>query len=336
VVRRWPYDGGLPTRFRTEPNFAITFGLVLFGFYLFRGGVNLMHSYALAQFSENLYAYITKQLFKVYLQMPYQIFTTKNSSYLTKSIITEAAFMAALIRSVLIMLSEIFVVLFLYILMLISSWEITLIFTIVIIIKMIFLTKKISKKIKKVGVTRATVQAEFYEVINKVFGNFEHVKLQDNKRLQGIHIDFLTKINMYAKTNAIFNFLLNVPRLFIETVGFSLIIFLLIVLLYLNKSDISYILPVLTLFVLALYRLLPSVNRIVSGYNMLMYYHKSIDIVEEDLKIPQENLRDQVVEFKKNIELKDVGFSYQNKIVLKNIGLTIQKGPLCQDSCPVS
>jgi ABC-type multidrug transport system fused ATPase/permease subunit len=89
---------------------------------------------------------------------------------------------------------------------------------------------------------------------------------------------------------------------------------------------VSYILPTLSLFVLALYRLLPSVNRIVSGYNALLYHHKSIDIVNEELQIAQENLKHEKVNFKSRIELSNVNFSYHEKAILEDITLTITKG----------
>ena len=312
--------------FESEVNFVIVFGLVLFGFYIFRGGVNLLYSYMMANFTEKLYKQTTKRLFKTYLAMPYHIFTSKNSSYLTKTIVTEAALMSVVVRDVLIMLSEIFIVLFLYLLMLITSWKITLVFTIVLLIKMLFLTKKVSKKIKVVGEARAKSQAEFYELINRVIGNFEHVKLQDKDRLEDLSNNFSVKINEYGDSNATYNFLRDFPRIFIETGGFSLIILLLITLVYLNQSNVAYALPTLSLFVLALYRLLPSANRIIHGYNTLMYYHKSIDIIDEELKTPQENMANKSVEFTKSVELKNIGFSYQENSVLEDVSLIINKG----------
>ncbi|CAC9995304.1 ABC transporter ATP-binding protein [thiotrophic endosymbiont of Bathymodiolus puteoserpentis (Logatchev)] len=312
--------------FENDVNFAIVFGLTLVGFYIFRGGVNLTYNYVMANFTEELYARTTKRLFKTYLAMPYRVFTNKNSSYLTKAIITEASLMSLVIRSALMIMSEIFVTVFIYILMLIASWKITLIFTAILILKILFLTHSISKRIKVVGKVRANFQAKLYEIINRVFGNFEHIKLQNKDRLKDIESDFSTTVNKYAKANASYNFLNDFPRLFIETSGFSLIVLLLVVLLYFKQSNISYILPILSLFVLALYRLLPSVNRIVNEYNELMYYHKSIDIIGEELKTTQENLKDKNIPFNHKIELMNVGFHYQEKTVLSDINLTINKG----------
>jgi hypothetical protein len=42
-----------------------------------------------------------------------------------------------------------------------------------------------------------------------------------------------------------------------------------------------------------------------------MYYHKSIDIIGEELKTTQENLKDKNIPFNHKIELMNVGFHYQ-------------------------
>jgi ATP-binding cassette, subfamily B, bacterial PglK len=312
--------------FKKEVNFAIVFGLVLFGFYVFRAGVNLLYSYVMANFTENLYAQITSKLFKIYLTMPYQVFTNKNSSYLTKAIITEASLISKVVSSVLLMMSEAFVIIFLYILMMIVSWKITLVFTVVLSIKMLFLTKTIFKKIKSVGKIREKTQAQFYEIINRFFGNFKQSKLQGKDRIEATRNEFSVVVNKYAKVNATGSFLSTFPRLFLETIGFSLIVLLLVILLYLNQGDVAYILPTLSLFAIALYRLLPSVNRIVNGYNALLYFHKSIDVIDEELKTEQEDLEGKIIKFKDKIKLTNIDFSYQEKKVLSGINLTINKG----------
>ena len=312
--------------FEKEVDFAIAFGLVLFSFYVFRGGVNLLYSYVMLHFTESLYAQITKKLFKTYLAMPYQVFANKNSSYLTKSIITEASLMSKVVGSVLLMISEVLVIIFLYTLMLIVSWKITLAFTAIMSIKMLLLTQTIFKKIKLIGKIREQAEAQFYEIINRFFGNFKQSKLQDNNRIEATKHEFSTVVHQYAEVNATSGYLSAFPRLFLETIGFSLIAILLTTLLYLDQGDVSYILPTLSLFAIALYRLLPSVNRIVNGYNTLLYYHKSIDVIDKELKTVQEGLGNKIIEFKDKIELTNVNFSYQEKEVLSGINLTIKKG----------
>ena len=312
--------------FEKEVNFAIVFGLVLFGFYIFRGLINFVYHYQMASFSQMLYAQTTQKLFRVYLKMPYQIFVNKNSSFLTKAIVTEASLLATTVSAVLLMISEVFVMVFLYALMLFANWKITLIFTVILLLKILFLTKTISKKIKLVGQKRAVHQAKFYEILNRTFGNFKNIKLQNKALRTSLEDEFNQSVDEYANVNIVNSALSVVPRLFLETMGFGLIVLLLVFLLYEGQKNVFYILPTLSLFVLALYRLLPSINRIVSSYNTLMYHHKSIEIVDNESRTTQENLNNELIVFKQDIRLLNVGFGFKETSVLSNIDLVINKG----------
>jgi len=312
--------------FEKEVNFAIIFGLVLFGFYLFRGGVNFFYNYKMACFSQMLYAQTTQKLFKTYMKMSYQVFVNKNSSFLTKAIITEASLLSTVVNAVLLMISEVFVIVFLYALILYANWKVTLFFTIIFLLKIIFITKTVSKKIKLVGQKRAIIQAKFYEILNRTFSNFKHIKLQDEELLNDFKNEFNQSVEKHAKVSIINSTLSAAPRLFLETTGFGLIVLLLVFSLYKNQTNVLHILPTLSLFVLALYRLLPSINRIVGGYNSIMYYHKSIDIVDSELKTPQEDSGNKEISFEENIVLRNVYFSYKKTQALININLTINKG----------
>lgn len=312
--------------FESDLNFAIFLGCCLLGFYIFRGVVNLFYHYSMAHYGQNLYAHITKKLFRAYLEMPYQVFIYKNSSYLNKVIISEASLIAGVINAVLLMISEVFIIFFLYSVMLMASWKITLLFTFILLIKLFLLTKKVSNKLKIAGVEREKAQASMYEATNRLFGNFKQIKLQSKDRLMKLTSDFSKTVQRYSKANTKRIFLGSVPRLFLETGGFSLVVIFITFSLFSTKSDVANILPVLSLFVLALYRLLPSTNRIISSYNTLIYYYKSIDAVDDALLIKRESLDDKTLEFRRKIELNDINFSYQEKPVLKNVNLEIRKG----------
>jgi len=311
---------------QSEVNFAIVLGFFLVVLFIFRGLVNLVHSHVIFNFSESLYAQITQKLFETYLKMPYKAFVKKNSSYLTKAIVSEASQIPYVINSVLLMMSEALVIIFLYILMMATNWKITIVVTVILLFKMLFLSKTISKKIKSVGVIREKSGSQFYEVINKFFGNFKQLKLHDQQRIEGVKDEFSTAIKSYANANAASSFLSSVPRLFIETFAFSMMVILLTSLVYLAQEDVAFIIPTISLFAIILYRFLPSINRIINGYNSVMYYHKSIDVVESEFATEQEILGGQIIEFKEKIELIDVNFSYEKNEVLRGVNLIIYKG----------
>lgn len=309
--------------FNEKLTFVITFGVVLILFYIFRSAVNLLFTLVQSKFIYGRYAIIVYRLFENYLGMSYKNFVKKNSSTLTKAIINEAKGLVSIKRAFIIIVTELLVMISIYIMLLYVDVKITLIITFFLLFNAFLLTQTISKKIKNAGTIRAKTQKKFYEIINRSFSNFKFIKLQNQDK--NIVNSFDLTSQEFAKSNIINGVYVQVPRLFLEAIGFSLIIAILISYLLINEENIKSILPMVSMFVLALYRLLPSVNRIMTGYNQIMFHHKSLDIVHNDLLYDSEALGNEKLEFQKYIELKNVSFKYDEKYVLKNINVHIQR-----------
>ncbi|CAA6804437.1 MAG: Phospholipid-lipopolysaccharide ABC transporter [uncultured Sulfurovum sp.] len=311
--------------FDKEVSFVITFGMVLIVFYLFRSSINLLYFYLLNRFTQGRYHLLANRLFKNYMEMPYETFIAKNSSSLNKSIITEASNLTHLLSAILFMLSEIFVVILLYGMMLYVHYQITLLLSVILVFNALLMVKTVSVKIKKAGKDRAEAQKSFYEIINRSFANFKLIKLQKNR--QEIFEDFGTFSASYAKANIVNSTLVQVPRLFLEAIGFGLIVLIVTYLVWKYENNISTVLALVSMFVLALYRLMPSVNRIMNSYNQILFYHKSLEIVDNDLKYEREVLGDKEIVFKHEIKVENIGFEYEeNHPILKDINLSINKG----------
>lgn len=311
--------------FEDDVAFVISFGIILIFFYIFRSMINLFYFYMLNKFTQSRYHLLAYRLFENYMGLQYKDFISRNSSTLTKSIINEAANLTQLISAVLFMMSEVFIVILIYAMLLYVNYKITILLTVVLILNALLMIKTISSKIKVAGTIRAEVQKRFYEIINRSFGNFKLIKLQSNDK--EILKDFGDASFIYAKANITNATLGQVPRLFLEAVGFSIIVFIITYLVWKYQGNVSSALAVISMFVLALYRLMPSVNRIMNSYNQILFYHKSLDIVHNDLMYDIENLGNEKVSFTKEIAIKDVSFEYEeNKPVLKNLNLSIKKG----------
>lgn len=311
--------------FEKEASFVIFLGISLIFFYLFRSSINLFYFYLLNRFTQGRYHLLANRLFKNYIEMSYENFMTKNSSNLSKSIITEASNLTHLLSAILLMISEVFVVILLYAMMLYVNYKITILLTFILALNTFFMLKTVSIKIKKEGSNRAEAQKSFYEIINRSFGNFKLIKLQPHK--DKIFNDFGDSSYSYAQANIVNATLSQVPRLFLEAVGFGLIVLIVTYIVWKYENNITNVLALISMFVLALYRLMPSVNRIMSGYNQILFYYKSLDIVHDDLMDYNENLGDEQISFKQKIKIKNLTFQYEdNKPVLKNINLTIEKG----------
>jgi len=311
--------------FSSEIEFVIIFGIVLILFYIFRGGLNLLYFYLLAKFANGRTHLLAFRLFENYLGMSYHYFINKNSSEISKSIVNETQYLTSMITALLLMLSELFVVILIYGAMLFVNWKITLLMSLFLGVNALFLVKTVSKKIKIQGVKREEYQKEFFEIINSTFGNFKLIKLQSNDKL------LLDRFNAAsygsARSGIIHESLSHFPRIFLETLGFGLIAFVVVYLVYKYQTDISSTLGILSMFILGLYRLMPSANRLLTSYNQIMYYHKSLDVIHNELVHIGEKLGDEKIAFKNKIDLQDINFGYsKEKLVLKKINLEIKKG----------
>ena len=311
--------------FRSPELFIISFGIFLIIFYLLRGGLNLYYFYLLARFSRGRYDSLAYRLFKNYLGMYYIDFINTRSSELIKTIINEASYFVSVIQNALFILSEVLVLLFIYIFLLYVNWKLTISLTIFLTINLVFLRKFITPKIKKAGNIRNKMQQELYDVMINAFGNIKLVKLRNID--DEISNKFRESTRKFSKAIITSTTLAHFPRLFLETISFSLLALIVIYLVWKYNKNISFALPILSAFVLGLYRLMPSINRIYTNYNNIVFYSKSVENIDKHLFYATEKLGNEEITFEKELKIENVSFEYKrNKPVLKNINLVIKKG----------
>lgn len=309
----------------TDPvDFVLAFGTLLFAFYLIRAALNLVYFHLLARFSDTRYYLLAYRLFESYLGMPYRKFTGRNSGHLTKNLVNEAANLTRLISSLLLMFSEIVVFAMLYGLLLWVNLKITLLATIVMGIKVALLYKTVTRSIRKAGNRRAAFQRGFYETVTATFGNFKFIKLLGNQR------EVLEKFRQasygYARANMTSASLGHFPRIVMETMTFLLTIAALSYLAYRYPGGVAGALPVIALYIAALYRLLPSLNRIFAALNEISFQIRSLEIVHNELMYDDiEPVGGESITFQKEIRLENLSFGFE-KPLFENLSLTIPRG----------
>ena len=312
--------------FESTKNFIFYFGITIIIIFLIKNLLNIFFNYILVSFSRNSYYQFTCKLMENYLKYPYQNFIKKNSNDLMKNITTEANLLVILIQNFLMMLSEICVVFFIYLVMLYVDLKITLFVSIFMGINILLIKYLILNKTKKWGVERSEAIEEYYQIIGSTFGNYKFIKLQSND--EKIMNNFQNSCNKYIKVDKKYMSSQPVPRLILEFLGFSIVVVLIIfsVMMY-DENGLAKIMPVISIFFIGLYRILPSVNRIITYYQGILFYRKSLDIIVDELESEVENIENNSIEFNKKIELKNICFEFEKgKEVLKNINLNIFKG----------
>ncbi|ECP9587908.1 ABC transporter ATP-binding protein [Campylobacter coli] len=303
----------------------VYFGVGLIVFYVFRALLNAYYFHLLARFSKGRYHVIAYKVFSKFLNINYEKFTQKNQSEILKSITGEVYNLSTMISSFLLLMSEIFVVLLLYALMLLINYKITLFLSIFMVLNAFILVKILSPIIKKAGVRREEAMKNFFEILNTNLNNFKFIKLKTKE--DGVLNLFKTQSEIFAKANITNESVSAMPRIYLEGVGFCVLVFIVVFLVFKNQSDISGILATISIFVLALYRLMPSANRIITSYHDLLYYRSSLDIIYQILKQKEESLGEEKIDFDKELRLENLSFGYKDKKNLFTcLNLSIKKG----------
>ncbi|EAI3823109.1 ABC transporter ATP-binding protein [Campylobacter coli] len=303
----------------------VYFGVVLIVFYVLRALLNSYYFHLLARFSKGRYHAIAYKVFAKFLNTDYENFTQKNQSEILKSITGEVYNLSTMISSFLLMMSEIFVVLLLYTLMLLVNYKITLFLSLFMIINAFILIKVLSPIVKKAGLKREEAMKNFFEILNTNLNNFKLIKLKTKE--DGVLNLFKTQSEIFARANITNESVSAMPRIYLEGVGFCVLVFIVVFLVFKNQSDISGILATISIFVLALYRLMPSANRIITSYHDLLYYRSSLDIIYQILKQKEESLGEEKIDFEKELRLENLTFGYKDKKNLFTcLNLSIKKG----------
>ena len=238
----------------------------------------------------------------------------------------EAYDLSVLIQNSLFIVSELLIVSLLYALLIFVNLKVTLIFSFFLGVKIYFIMKKTSSIAKELGNQKTYVREMFYKILSETFGNFKMIKLLTNE--QDILSKFSNTSQQYARINTITSTLSIIPKSILETIGFTSLVGIITYILY-EYKDVSFALPIISVFVLAMYRILPAVNRIMSSYAIIVYYKNTLNGVYDNLvgSIEIDEEGNDSIEFNNLIELKDISFGYNDKnLVLTKLNFTIKKG----------
>ena len=189
------------------------------------------------------------------------------------------------------------------------------------------------KKIKKYAANIEDNRLDQIKIIEAFFGAFKDIKLFNLDKV--INEEFtkktFSKLNYHMKTLVINA----TPRLLIEVIGI-IFIFSLIFLTISSSTDVKVIFPALALYVASIVRLIPVFSSLTRNLVTFSYFRVSSDIYLKEVgnfseaEIQQNNADLFEPNFEETVILgiKNLNFRYpsSNKLVLKNINFTVNKG----------
>jgi ATP-binding cassette subfamily B protein/ATP-binding cassette subfamily C protein len=306
-----------------EP-FIITFGIVIIFFYFFRAVYSILLTYFINRFSFGIYKYLSKNVFKTILSISYKVYVQKNSAEQIRTITEETNDVGKIILNVMKLLSELFTVLLIYVVIVIINWKMTLVITLVLSLIVLVLLSLVTKKNKKLGAKRLESGKMIYRSLKESLGNIKFIKLKGNE--ENILQTYETSAEIKANTEVLSNVYGNLPKGILESIGFSLLISAVMFFIWVYH-DASAAIPIITLYAVALYRILPSIHRMLQYISEIAYLQKTLDSVNESLQQQAENEESAPLDFKRSIRLENVNFMYMTgNEVVKEVSFTVKKG----------
>jgi ATP-binding cassette, subfamily B, bacterial PglK len=269
---------------------------------------------------------IAKRLAEGYLKQPYSWFLNRHSADLGKTILSEVGIIIGNgITPMIGLISKGLVTIALLTLLVVADPKLTLIVGLSLSISYLIIFYFIRNYLKRLGKIRFKNNQLRFTAISEAFGAAKEVKVGG---LEQIYINrYSDPAKSFAKAQASSTIIAQLPRFFLEAIGFGGIILLI---LYLMKSSGSFnnALPIISLYVFAGYRLLPALQQIYVSFSQFTFVGPALDKLYNDIKSlkPLSTNHDQgVLSFDKEITLKNICYDYPNspRSTLKDISINI-------------
>jgi ABC-type bacteriocin/lantibiotic exporter with double-glycine peptidase domain len=174
-----------------------------------------------------------------------------------------------------------------------------------------------------IGNERIDANTKRFKVVSEAFEANKEVK---TKMLEDFYVaQFEKSAKIYCHNQSLADIISQLPRYFLEILTFGGITLLLLVLMTLNNFNIVEILPIMTMYALAGYRMIPALQQIYSAFSKLKFYSPVLVSLHEQITKARYEFQEfhradefqkihkvSEISFKKSLVLENISFAYPN------------------------
>jgi len=301
-----------------------------FLFFLFRSVLIIYISSLKANLVKKINDDFSSLIYLNYLNKNYEFFINNSSSDLISNIILEVEkFSYRVIDNIISGAAELFIILSVLGFLFYNYFQGILFLSITINILFSFFYSFYKKEIKKMGLEKSFYDKKKINNLQNSFHSIQNIKLDHNEGY--FYKRFVSSTYSSSRSSFYIQLISDLPKPFIEFIVMIMVFFLLLIFYFFFNVSKQEIITMLGLFIVGMFRLLPSCNKIINSINNIRFNYSSVDLISGELL----NSRNLTISnnsynnflFKDSIKFINVNFSYSSnkKTILKNINLTIKK-----------
>jgi ABC-type multidrug transport system fused ATPase/permease subunit len=278
-------------------------------------------------FLTKISARLSARMLEIYIRQPYSYHLRQNSSVLIRNTQDASMVVAGGIEPSLTVLSDGLIAISLFVVLVVVEPLGTL-SAIEIFLSATYLFQRFTNsRLQRWGKQRQQQKGKIIQTIQQSLGAVKDVQVLGREQMfidvhreqQIVDTDLLRRINM---TQAL-------PRLWLEIIAMGSMASLVVIMLWVGK-EVNAIVPVVGLFALSAFRVLPSVNKIVNGLQTLRVSRSTIETIHQDLglEVSEPNIVGDVRFEFSSIDTANLTFRYDmtNEDVLKDVNISVQRG----------
>lgn len=279
-------------------------------------------NYRQNRFISNIIKSISDKLFDVYIFKDINFHLNINSAEIIRNLQSEIHHFTVYLQSLMSVIIELCLISAIMVFIFVYDPVSSLTSIVFILFIIYFYYKVLKNKMESLGNRRQEAALENNKIIIESLNGIKEIKILNIAE----KISKKYKINSYkiANINVSYYTISQLPRYLLELISVYGI-FILLGLLFIRNYESNQIVEVVGIFVAGIFRIIPSINKVITGLQNIKYSSSSLSTLYNTLEFYEKPQKKTLVPFRKNIVLESVYFSYKADLVLNNINMSINK-----------
>lgn len=305
--------------------------IIIILIFILRNIFNVLFYFFLNNFLRKKFNNTCEETIKNYLNLNFQDFISDTFPKFQGNIINENNNLKNYIGTLINLCSELLILFSLTVLIFVVNTQVALIISVIFLIFILIYLFIFKSKIKLWGFKRNNISQLISKNLLETYNSIRDIKILDKENF------FINRFNILISNFSILQFkyetLVATNKNIIEL--FVLILVSLAFITIKFNYNIYNLLPLISVYLIAFFRLYPSINRIINSMAMMKFYHTGIDyFYNEKIKFNYSKAtqinKSQKINFLNQIELKKVFFRYDKSkdFLLEEVNIKIKKNQI--------